>query len=162
MTHLLTHEDRLELLKVELHSLGMILDKYDEVVLRQRNWFITLWMACTGVSFSINSPVVTLLGVVLAIFYFIQEGVIRYQSWFKYVVRYRTIRDTLNREKQIEALSLYDLTNHYMPDHETSSLRLRKSFIKWDAVMVYFGMGLGSILLSVLMTRIDFNGFEFP
>ena len=75
----------------------------------------------------------------------------------KYVVRYRTIRDTLNASHSIEALSLYDLTNHYMDNHQTAMLRLRKSFIKWDAVFIYCSMSIGSLVLWWMMNNLSFE-----
>jgi len=149
-------EHRMELLKLELQSLGSVLDKYDDMILRQRNWFITLWMACTGAALSLKSPQVMLLGVVLALVYFAMEGITRYQSWFKYVVRYRTLRDALNNGRPLDALSVYDLTNKYMDDHETATLRLRKSVLKWDAVFIYVIMATGSVVMWWMLTNLRF------
>ena len=48
----LDEEKRFELLKLEMSLLQSTLDKYDDLIYRNRNWFITLWAALVGLSFT--------------------------------------------------------------------------------------------------------------
>lgn len=118
----MTPEQRFEVLKAELGLIQATLDKYDDLIFRARNFFITLWIACIGLSFTIKAAAVPLLAVLLALLYWFLEGMMRYQYWFKYVDRYRFLRDTLNSPSfDLKSLSIYDLTNHFH----------RKSITKW-------------------------------
>jgi hypothetical protein len=114
----MTPEQRFEILKIELSLVQSRFDKYDDLIFRGRNSFITLWLACLGLSFTIKSVVVPWLAVALSILYWFLEGMVRHQYWFKYVDRYRFLRDSINKpETDISHISLYDLTNkaHRIP-----------------------------------------------
>lgn len=58
---------------------------------------MTLWIACVGFSFTTRSTLLPFLAVVLSILYYLLEGMLRFAYWYKYVIRYRVIRDELNR-----------------------------------------------------------------
>ena len=47
-------EQRLEIIKLEMGLIQATLDKYDDLIFRNRNWFIMLWMATIGLGFTIN------------------------------------------------------------------------------------------------------------
>lgn len=105
-------EQKLAILKVEMILIQGTFDKYDDLIFRNRNWFITIWAGAIGLAFTIKDPQITYLGVLAAILYWFLEGMMRNQYWYKYVVRYRAIRTWLNESSE-ESISVYDLTNHY-------------------------------------------------
>jgi hypothetical protein len=78
----------------------------------------------------------------------------RYQYWYKYVIRYRAIREALNeRPAPIEQLSLYDLTHSYGLPQPSHGERLRRSFGKLEPIVLYTMLAFGALLLSWLVTR---------
>lgn len=107
-----SNDQKLEILKVEMSLIQGTFDKYDDLIFRNRNWFITIWAGAIGLAFTIKDPEITYLGVLAAVLYWFLEGMMRNQYWYKYVVRYRAIRAWLN-ESSDESISVYDLTNHY-------------------------------------------------
>lgn len=142
---------RLEILKLEMQLIQSTLDKYDDLMFRNRNWFITIWMGAIGLSFTIHSTSVAILGALVAFVYWFIEGMMRHQYWYKYVARYRAIRTWLNDPKSEAEISIYDLTNHYgtCPEHWE---RIRKSFLKLEPTVVYLLMAGGAIAVGLLMT----------
>ena len=56
----MTKDERFEILKIELSLIQTRFDKYDDMIFRGRNAFITLWLAAIGLSFTIKSLTVTL------------------------------------------------------------------------------------------------------
>jgi hypothetical protein len=90
----------------------------------------------------------------LAVLYWILEGLMRHQYWYKYVIRYRAIRDALNKQPaQIEQLSLYDLTHSYGRPKPSQGERLRRSFGKLEPIVLYTVLALGALLLWSLVRR---------
>jgi hypothetical protein len=65
----MTPDQRFEILKVELGLIQATLDKYDDLIFRGRNFFLTLWLACVGLSFTIKSPPVLLLAILLSLLF---------------------------------------------------------------------------------------------
>jgi len=113
-------QQRLEIIKIEMGLLQATLDKYDDLIFRNRNGF--------------------------------SQGMMRHQYWYKYVLKYRTLRESFNREEtQLIDLSLYDLTNHFMQEQGTASERLRKSFFKLEPGIVYGLMALCSFCVWLLI-----------
>lgn len=145
-------EQRLEIIKLEMGLIQATLDKYDDLIFRNRNWFITLWMATIGLGFTIKSDLFPLFTVFLSLLYWIIEGMMRHQYWYKYVLRYRTLRDEMNKKPaNVEGLTLYDLTNKLFPDHESVGKKLRKSFFKIEPLLLYGAMALFGFLFFVLL-----------
>lgn len=105
-------KESLEILLLEMNLIQGIFNKYDDLIFRNRNWFITIWAGSIGLAFSVKNPDVLLLSIVASFLYWVTEGLMRYKYWFKYVVRYRAIRKWLNDSKE-ENISCYDLTNHF-------------------------------------------------
>jgi hypothetical protein len=106
---ILTATERFEILKIELSLIQATLDKYDDLIFRNRNIFITLWIACIGLAFTIKSADITLLAAFLSLMYWFLEGMMRHQYWYKYVCRYRFLRDSLNKDEiDISEISVYD------------------------------------------------------
>lgn len=133
-------DERLEILKVEMSLIQGIFNKYDDLIFRNRNWFITIWVGAIGLAFTLKNPALTNLSILASALYWFTEGLMRYQYWYKYVVRYRAIRKWIN-ESNSSAISVYDLTNHF--GHRASLMeRVRNSFFKLEPSL------LGIILAS--------------
>ena len=144
----LTSEQRLDLLKVEMTLIQGVFNKYDDMILRSRNWFITLWAAALGLTFTARVSAFLLMAAALAALYWVLEGMIRHQYWFKYVVRYRALRDELNKpQPDIEALSLYDLTHHYGSQRPSKWEHFWRSFVKLEPCVLYLTLGGAAIVL---------------
>ncbi len=148
----MTAEQRFEILKIELSLIQSRFDKYDDLIFRGRNSFITLWLACLGLSFTIKSLVVPWLAIGLSVLYWLLEGMVRHQYWFKYVGRYRFLRDMINKPgADISQISVYDLTNTV---HRRSSSRLHEfkpCFLKLEPTVLYGVMGSLAFLLWLLL-----------
>ena len=106
-------KEKLEILKVEMGLIQGTFDKYDDLIFRNRNWFITIWVGAIGLAFTIKDPRITYLAVLAALMYWVLEGMMRHQYWYKYVIRYRTIREWLNGSES-EEISVYDLNVTYL------------------------------------------------
>jgi len=148
----MTAEQRFEILKIELSLIQSRFDKYEDWIFRGRVSFITLWLACLGLSFTIKSLVVPWLAIGLSVLYWVLEGMVRHQYWFKYVGRYRFLRDTINEPgADISQISVYDLTNKF---HRRSSRRwheVKPSFLKLEPTVLYGVMGALAFLLWLLL-----------
>ena len=102
----------------------------------------------TSLGFSIRLPLLILIAGLLAILYWILEGLMRHQYWYKYVIRYRVLRDTLNDgSNNFDALSVYDLTNHYGTPKPLNWEHLRASFLKLEPTVLYSLLGAGAVVL---------------
>jgi hypothetical protein len=150
----MTPDQRFEILKTELSLIQATLDKYDDLIFRGRNFFITLWLACLGLSFTIKSPVVPWLAVALSFLYWFLEGMMRHQYWFKYVDRYRFLRDAINKpEFNLNAISVYDLTNHMHRKTQSRWNQIQACFFKVEPSALYGVMGTGAALLWFLLHK---------
>ena len=145
-------EEKLEILKLEMGLLQATLDKYDDLIYRNRNWFITLWAALIALSFTNNIKFIPLLGIGLAIVYWLLEGVLRYKSWYKNVNRYREIRDSINsKEFDIDNISIYDLTNKYGKTKVKFSEKITACFFRMEALFLYLIMVGASIIIYLII-----------
>jgi hypothetical protein len=145
---------RFDLLKLEMGLIQSTLDKYDDLIFRNRNWFITLWMGIVGLSFTINATQLPLLAIALSILYLAIEGMMRHQYWYKYVLRYRSLRDAMNDAgANLSELSLYDLTNKYSQEPRNEWRRILKSFFKLEPLFLYTAMALAAYLVRGFITE---------
>lgn len=150
----LKKEQRLEIIKLEMELIQNTFNKYDDLIFRNRNWFITLWLGCIGICFTIKSPLPSLLAIALCIIYWFLEGMMRFQYWYKYVIRYRAIRDFINSSKlEIKEFSLYDLTNHYGEDKTDNLEKFKKCFIKKEPIFLYIFMALTALTTYVFLIK---------
>lgn len=148
----MTPDQRFEILKTELSLIQATLDKYDDLIFRGRNFFVTLWLACLGLSFTIKSEVVPLLAVVLSVLYWFLEGMMRHQYWLRYVDRYRYLRNHLNSpQPEVSKISVYDLTNHFHRETRSSWDKVQESFFKAEPMLTYGVMGLAALALWLLL-----------
>jgi hypothetical protein len=142
-------QEKIEMLKIEMSLIQGTFDKYDDLIFRNRNWFITIWAGAIGLAFTIKDPDITYLGVLAAALYWFLEGMMRNQYWYKYVVRYRAIRAWLNESSE-QSISVYDLTNHYgkrASRWETA----RNSFFKLEPTVLGIFMGFSTLVAYCLV-----------
>lgn len=148
----MTPDQRFEILKTELSLIQATLDKYDDLIFRGRNFFVTLWLASLGLAFTIKSPAVPLLAVLLSLLYWFLEGMMRHQYWYKYVDRYRFLRYHINQpEIPLSDISVYDLTNHFHRKSRTWWARVRACFFKLEPSVLYGVMGASAFFLWMLL-----------
>ena len=148
----MTPEQRFEILKIELSLIQSRFDKYDDLIFRGRNLFVTLWLACLGLSFTIKSVVVPWLAVALSVLYWFLEGMMRHQYWFKYVDRYRFLRDWINKPgADISHISVYDLTNTAHRVSKSRRHQIKACFFKLEPTVLYAVMGVSAFLLWLLL-----------
>jgi len=151
-TGVVTPKQRFEILKIELSLIQSRFDKYDDMIFRGRNSFITLWLACLGLAFTIKSLAVPWLAILLSILYWFLEGMVRHQYWFKYVSRYRFLRDWLNKpDGDISAISVYDLTNTKHRPSQSRWNEIKPCFLKLEPSVLYGVMGAAALLVWVLL-----------
>ncbi|WP_421705317.1 hypothetical protein [Alloalcanivorax xenomutans] len=142
-------KEKLEILKVEMGLIQGTFDKYDDLIFRNRNWFITLWAGAIGLAFTIKDPGIIFLSILAAVLYWVLEGFMRHQYWYKYVVRYRAIREWLNSSKS-ETISIYDLTNHY-GQRPGRRERVKNSFLKLEPSLLSVVMIVSAIIAYTLV-----------
>ena len=152
----LDSEQRLEILKLEMQLIQGVFDKYDAMIFNSRNWFVTLWTATIGLGFTARLPVLLPMAAMLAILYWILEGLMRHQYWYKYVVRYRALRELLNAHPvHIESFSIYDLTHKYGTPQPSEWERTVRSFLKLEPCVLYTSLALAAVGMWALVA----NGF---
>ena len=101
-TYLLQNvESRLNLVVQEMSMVQSRLDKYDAWIVRNRGWLITLVIALVGWAVTRERVhemdwLLIVAGTVPAVFWF-HEALLRWSYWYKYILRYRALRDTLNQ-----------------------------------------------------------------
>ena len=151
---MLNKDEKLEILKLEMGLLQSTLDKYDDLIYRNRNWFITLWAAMIGLSFTNNIYFLPLFGIGLALVYWLLEGVLRYKSWYKNVNRYREIRDALNsKDFDINQISIYDLTNKYGKQEYKIGEKISACFFRMEAIFLYLIMVGASLVIYFIINK---------
>jgi hypothetical protein len=138
-------KEKLEILKIEMGLIQGTFDKYDDLIFRNRNWFITIWAGAIGLAFTITDPRLSFLAVLAAVFYWLSEGLMRHQYWYKYVIRYRAIREWLN-ESEKGVISVYDLTNHY-GTRATRWERFHNSFLKLEPTILCVLMVVSALVV---------------
>ena len=142
-------DQKLEILKVEMSLIQGTFDKYDDLIFRNRNWFITIWAGAIGLAFTVKNPEIAYLGVLVAILYWLLEGMMRNQYWYKYVVRYRAIRKWLN-DSSDESISVYDLTNYYGA-RATKWETAKNSFFKLEPTLLGLFMAFSALITHGLV-----------
>ncbi|WP_429234976.1 hypothetical protein [Aeromonas salmonicida] len=145
--------DKFELLKIELQLIQTTLDKYDDLIFRGRNFFITLWMSAIGLAFTIKSPTMIVTASMLAFIYWLFEGLMRFKYWIKYVDRYRFLRNEINKKDfSVENISVYDLTNHFHRTENKSIMqKISACFFKLEPTLLYLIMGGASFFIFILL-----------
>jgi hypothetical protein len=134
---MLSRDDKFEILKIELTLLQSRFDKYDGWILQIKKWFLTVWIG--GIGFKSQFPLPMIIIISLPFLFWFLESLTRYCHWYKYVTRYRYIRDLVGFG-DIENMNVYDLTNRKL----SSELRkkyfkhhFRKSFFQEESCIFY-------------------------
>ncbi|WP_303843482.1 hypothetical protein [Aeromonas sobria] len=145
--------ERFEVLKIELQLIQATLDKYDDLIFRSRNFFMTIWMASVGLAFTIKTVEIFYLASLFSVICWFLEGMIRFKYWIKYVDRYRYLRDSINSSTfNISLINIYDLTNHFHRENKIPVLkRINVCFVKMEPVILYFTMAASSLLLAYMI-----------
>lgn len=145
----ITWAERFEVLKIEMKLLQSRFDKFDGLVFQMRGWLITIVAGLLGAGMSLKKDQLTLLAAGAAVLFYFLESLWR-QNWFKYVIRYRHIRDALHRGDSIKDLRPYDLTDFYGNRPGWWS-RLWNNL--WDVERFLFcgSLVLGSLFVRTLM-----------
>ncbi len=142
----LTSDQRVEIIKIEMTLLQSRFDKYDDAILRSRGWLVTIVTALLGTTLTLKTPDLAVLSCVITVLFYVLEISWRMAYWYKYVDRYRLIRDTLNKQQSIDSLPLYDLTNHHSP--KTNWFRRFVDCILWgEPLLFYVILAAGSLCI---------------
>jgi hypothetical protein len=149
-TTAMPREERLQILLTEMELLQGRFDKYDDLIFRNREWVITVVVALLGAALTLSRPQLGVLAAWAPALFFLAEMSIRFAYWYKYVDRYRFIRDTLNSGSDIFTISMYDLTNKY--NRKYRRLRrvgdqIRSVVFKVEPLIFYGGIVLFTIIL---------------
>lgn len=154
-TCVMDRADRVDVLKSELELIQETFNKYDDLLYRNRNWFISLWVAVIGAAVTLNSSDLAMIAALLSVLYFFLEGILRFQYMYKYVDRYRHLRAMVNQgDFDISDINIYDLTNKLNRDELSwkdkcryNCKRLIESFFRLSSIIFYISMGLLTYLV---------------
>lgn len=144
----LNDDQKFDLLKLEMELIQKTLDKYDDLIFRNRNWFITLWAGTIALSFT-NSSILPLYALYMVILFWFIEGLMRHQYWYKYVLRYRHLRDNIN-SGNIDKINIYDLTNSLSDEKIKVFVKLKACFMKLEPTILYFLIGLCTFIVHLI------------
>lgn len=132
----LTEDRRFEILKTELSLLQSRMDKYDDLIFRNRGWMVTIIAALMAGSVQLKSPSFALIASALPFPFLPLEVLWRWNYLSRHTMRYKTIRHALNEEQCFRKLPLYDLTDHYRPGPWKRGQRFRLS-LKIEMLIFY-------------------------
>ena len=137
-----------DFIKIELQLLQTRFDKYDDLIFRMRQWFLSIYAALFGITFTAKVAELLLIAACAAILYWLFEGMLRFQHWYKYVERHRRIREALNSNPpDIESLTIYDLTNKLDTEPKEKSSRVVGSFFSPETLIFYLCMAILAIVV---------------
>ncbi|HEV2416414.1 MAG TPA: hypothetical protein VGX94_01285 [Terriglobia bacterium] len=145
----ITRAERFEVLKLEISLLQSRFDKFDGLIFQMRGWLITIVAGLLGAAISLKNGQLTFLAAGAAILFYFLETLWR-QNWFKYVIRYRRIRDALHRGEGIRDLTPYDLTDFYGNRPGWYS-RLWNNLWSFERFLFCGSLALGSLVVHALM-----------
>jgi len=145
----ITREERLEALEGEMALLQSRFDKFDDLIFRMRGWLVTIVAGLLGGAMTLKRPQITTLAAGIPILFYFLESSWR-QNWFKYVVRYRHIRDAFHSGDGLGEIALYDLTDKY---GNRPGWRQRFWGTLWslERFVFYGSLALGSLLVRMLV-----------
>jgi len=145
----LMREERFEILKTEMALLQTRFDKFDDLIFRMRGWLVTIVATLLGGAIGLKRVQLATLATGIPILFYFLESFWR-QEWFKYVVRYRHIRDALHNGESLEDFTLYDLTDKY-GNRPGRWQRLRSTLWSLERCVFYGSLALGSFLVRGLV-----------
>jgi hypothetical protein len=143
---------RAEVLK-EMEVLQSRLDKYDDLIFRNRGWMVTLVIALVGVAIQYKQTQFAYLAAAISGFFYLVETIWRFTYMEKYISRYRFLRDCLRSEKLPACYSSFDLANEYV---DTYGLCGKANKLFWTAFhyerLFFYGASvLGALVIERLM-----------
>jgi len=148
----LPHEERFQILVVELKALQDRFIKYDDLAWKSRSWAIALvsavlgWALKDGLRLQENHDLL-FMATIIPLLFWLQEGLLRVNYVQKYAVRYRKLRSTLNdKNASIDDLSLYDLTNH-IEGRPCWFSRLAPAFFRAEQFLFYLSLASAPLTL---------------
>lgn len=144
----LTDDQKFDLLKLEMELIQKTLDKYDDLIFRNRNWFITLWAGTIALSFT-KPVILPIYALSLVVLFWLIEGLMRHQYWYKYVLRYRHLRDNIN-SGDIDKINIYDLTNSLSDEKTKVLVKLKACFLKLEPSVLYLLIGLCTFIVHFI------------
>ena len=150
--------DRSEYLKLEIELLQTRFDKFDDFSFRNRNWFLTIWSGLITVTFIAKIEFLPYIAIIICFLYWSSEGLIRYKYWYRFVPKYRLIRDLLNTDSSdINSIDLLDLTcsNDQNIVKKYTKNKFRNSFFRIELVILYGGMIILSLLIGFIICKLN-------
>lgn len=147
----LSHDERKEILLIELKALQDRLTKFDDLSWKSRSWAITLVAAFLGWTLTGNLRLLNenllFLAILIPVLFWLQEGLLRLNSVHKYTARYRGLRSVLNDQSaSIDTLPLYDLTSH-IEGIPRWYLRVISAFFRVEQLVFYFSLAALPVLV---------------
>lgn len=124
-------------------------DKFDGLIFQMRGWLITIVAGLLGAAISLKNGQLALLAVGAAVLFYFLETLWR-QNWFKYVIRYRRIRDALHSGEWIKDLTPYDLSDFYGNPAGWES-RLWNNLWNFERFLFCGSLALGSLIVHALV-----------
>lgn len=138
--------DRERALETEVQIIQSRLDKYDDLIWRNRAWLIPIWAGTIAVAITGQIPRLSIGSVVLVLISWVAECSIRFSYQLKYIDRYVTIRNALNGgSTTISDLPLYDLTNALHPRRMKKWVRFRRAVLKPEPLLFFAMLAAASL-----------------
>lgn len=146
---LLEKKDRVQVLLNEMNLVQGRLDKYDDVIFKNRGWTITIAIALLGSALTLKKKELAILAVFVLLLFYLIEILWRWLYMHKYIERYRFIRDSLHDKKPIDSFMVYDLTHHYGEPPEWWS-KVRDCVLKLEPFIFYVSLVIASFVIRSL------------
>lgn len=148
----LSSNERHAILLVELKALQDRFTKFDDLIWKCRSWTITLvsafmgWVLKDGLPLSPHQDLL-FIATLIPVLFWLQEGLLRLNNIHKYATRYRMLRSVLNDGNTlIDALPLYDLTNH-IQGRARKDYNIIAAFFHIDQLVFYLSLAIMPMLL---------------
>ena len=144
-------DERISLLSVEMQSLQSRLMKYDDLIWQTRGWLITLIVALLGWAIAEAQDQIQKLAsfsLLLVLLFWLRETFFRANEWYKYIVRYRTIRDAFRDKTSLMEPALLDFSGTYgiRPTH---GQRMQKAVYRAEPALFYATLALVVLLIGL-------------
>jgi hypothetical protein len=111
----------------ELKLLQSIIDKFDDIAFRVKNWFLTIFMAITGYAIVNNKPGLLVFNFAIIFIFYIYETSIRVTHG-DFLKRFRDVQEILrtDSEGEVPYIDKYFFEQINIPENSTlSSLQKR-------------------------------------
>lgn len=142
-------KDRLQILVNEMNLIQGRLDKYDDLIFRNRGWTVTIAIALLGSALTLKKKELAILAIFVLLLFYLIEILWRWLYMHKYILRYRFIRDSLHDNKPINSFTVYDLTHHYGEPPKWCS-KVRDCVLKLESFVFYISLVIASFVIRSL------------